>query len=117
MNNADKQAQLETLDKAFRRGIVTEEEYRQRYFELTGVEVSTAPKPKHNQLPFTFDGWDGAGEEGDWQFYQVEWIGDWGPLREGEKYDVVAVMLSTSEVQLYIGGQVVNTIKFGFTPA
>lgn len=43
----------------------------------------------HKSLPFTFSGWDMAGDYGDIQFYNVEFTEDFGPIRKGEKYDCV----------------------------
>jgi GTP-dependent phosphoenolpyruvate carboxykinase len=49
-------------------------------------------REKHNTLPFTYDGWDGCGDEGDIQFYNVEFTEDFGPFKKGRRYNSVARM-------------------------
>lgn len=47
---------------------------------------------KEKAFPFTYDGWDEAcGDYGDIQFYNVEFVEDFGPIKTGDKFDCVVV--------------------------
>jgi len=46
----------------------------------------------HKTLPFSFEGWDEAGDVGDIQFYNVEFNEDFGPFQKGDKCSCVARM-------------------------
>lgn len=52
-------------------------------------------------LPITWSDWDTCGDNGDLQFYDVEFVKDWGPYKAGQKIDSLCLLLGQGKVVQY----------------
>lgn len=52
-------------------------------------------------LPITWDGWDEAGEPGNLQFYNVEFIRDFGPWKSGDKVSCLYLSMQNGILESY----------------
>ena len=68
---------------------------------------------RERSFPFTYDGWDEAGGYyGDTQFYDVEFIEDFGPIKKGGKFDCVVIYHSEAKLVTIINDPSDETIEF-----
>lgn len=76
--------------------------------------MSNISKAESKTFPFVYDGWDEAGGNyGDIQFYDVQFVENFGPIKKGQSFDCVTVYHCESKIVCIKNGAMTDE---GFRP-